>query len=167
MKNKLMTGALIGALVLYACPALADGIQMLPPTPIGTTVVCPSGTQQLLSYSGATSGQAGINCVPIRADAVGDISMNGYLQLGNSSAPCDGTRVGAIRFNPATSAFEGCNGANWQAIGGGITMVVGGCQSEWSACPAGYRATSYFSPGSYNCSDNCGSTAWLYTVCSQ
>jgi hypothetical protein len=170
MRKSFLTGALLGALAVYACPAFADGpIQMLPPTPLGSTVACPSGFQQVLSYSGTPSGgpQGGINCVPIQTDAAGDIQTNGYLQLGNSSAPCDGNHVGAMRYNTSTYAFEGCNGSGWQSIGGGNTIVEGGCQGGWSGCPAGYHATSYFSPGTYNCCDRCGNPAWRYTVCSQ
>jgi hypothetical protein len=170
MKKKWMTVILIGIIGSYACPAYAgESIQMLPPTPIGTNTDCPSGFQLLLSYSGAAtgSGQSGINCVPIQTDAAGDLITSGYIQAGNTNAICTGALVGAIRYNPATAAFEGCNGSSWQSIGGGITMVVGGCQTGWSACPAGYRATSYFSPGTYNCCDKCGNPSWKYTVCSQ
>jgi hypothetical protein len=95
------------------------------------------------------------------------MAASGYVQMGYSSVVCDVGHAGAIRFNPASGAFEGCNGANWQAIGGGLTLVVGGCQTSWSDCPAGYTATSYFSPGTYNCCDRCGNPAWRYTVCSQ
>lgn len=69
MKNRLIITALLSVLAAYADPALADSgpIQMLPPTPLGSMTVCPSGTQQVLSYSGTSmgGGQGGINCVPI------------------------------------------------------------------------------------------------------
>lgn len=170
MKKQFMTTALFSVLVI--CPALAkaDGIQMLPPTPLGSTAVCPSGTQQVLSYSGTPTGgaQGGINCVPIATDAQGNMATNGYVQLGYSQAICNAGRAGAIRFNAATTAFEGCNGSAWQPIaGGGTTMVVGGCLTAWAGCPSGFRATSYFSPGTYNCCDRCGNPSWKYTVCSQ
>ena len=171
MKMKFLTGALLSVLAFYSCPALADGpIQMLPPTPLGSTSACPSGTQQVLSYSGTVSPgpQGGINCVPIATDAAGDMEASGYVQMGYTSVNCDGGHAGAIRYNPSTIAFEGCNGSSWQAIGGGgNTIVEGGCQTYWSGCPGGYHATSYFSPGTYNCCDKCGNPAWRYTVCSQ
>jgi hypothetical protein len=170
MKRKLLTGTLLGVLAAYACPAYADGsIGMLPPTPLGSKVDCPAGTQQLLSYSGTPMGgpQAGINCVPVTTDAAGDVTASGYVQMGHTSVACDASHAGAVRFNSATLIFEGCNGVSWQAIGGGTTVVVGGCMASWASCPAGYRATSYFSPGTYNCCDRCGNPAWRYTVCSQ
>jgi hypothetical protein len=167
-----MTTALFGALAVYASPALANGgsIQMLPPTPLGSTTVCPSGTQQILSYSGTPEGgaQGGINCVPIKTDAQGNMTASGYVQMGNTSVACNASRAGSLRFNSSTLTFEGCNGSNWQALGGGgQTLVAGGCLTAWASCPAGYHATSYFSPGTYNCCDRCGNPSWKYTVCSQ
>jgi len=142
---------------------------MLPPTPLGSTAACPSGFQQVLSYSGTPDGgpQGGINCVPIATDAQGDLAAGGYIQAGNTSAACYAGTAGAIRFNPATLAFEGCNGSSWQSIGGGNTVVTGGCSTGWAGCPVGYHPTSYFSPGTYNCCDRCGNPSWKYTVCSQ
>ncbi len=171
MNKVLLTGMLVSILAASACPALADtggSIQMLPPTPLGSTVNCPAGFQQVLSYSGTPAGgpQGGINCVPIQTDAAGDLVASGYIQPGNSSAVCIPSMVGAMRYNTATMAFEGCNGSNWQGIGGS-TIVEGGCLTYWAGCPAGYTATSYFSPGTYNCCDRCGNPAWRYTVCSQ
>ena len=159
--------------LLLSCPHTAkavENIQMIPPTPLGSMTVCPSGTQQVLSYSGTPTGgaQAGINCVPITTDAQGDMAASGFVQLGQSSAACNASLAGAMRFNPATVAFEGCNGTSWATIGGGgQTMVVGGCSRSWSGCPGGYHPTSYFSPGTYNCCDRCGNPSWKYTVCSQ
>ena len=173
MKRQLLATILLSVFVSCGWPVLANSagpIQMLPPTPIGSMTVCPSGTQQVLSYSGAPQGgtQGGINCVPITTDAQGDLVASGYIKAGNSTVVCSATTAGAIRFNPSTLSFEGCNGSNWRALGGaGITAVVGGCQTYWSSCPSGYQATSYFSPGTYNCCDKCGNPAWRYTVCSQ
>jgi hypothetical protein len=172
MKRLSLMTALFGILASCAAnPVHAQNasIQMLPPTPLGSGATCPAGFQQVLSYSGTPSGgpQGGINCVPISTDAAGDMAASGYVQMGNTSVACTAARAGSIRFNTATGAFEGCNGASWQALGGGKTLVVGGCQGGWSACPASYTATSYFSPGTYNCCDKCGNPAWRYTVCSQ
>lgn len=174
MNRLLRTTAACIAAVLFTSPpsqAQQGGIQMLPPTPLGSTTACPSGTQQVLSYSGTPmgGGQGGINCVPIATDAQGNMAAAGFVQVGSTTTPCVGVRAGAIRFNAASYAFEGCNGTNWQPLGGGggTTLVVGGCQSYWSACPAGYRATSYFSPGAYGCCDRCWNPSWRYTVCSQ
>jgi hypothetical protein len=100
----------------------------------------------------------------------GNVAAAGSVQVGQNSQACGGSgaAAGTIRWNTSSLAFEGCNGSSWQPIGGGgLTTVVGGCQTYWSSCPAGYRATSYFSPGTYNCCDRCGNPAWRYTVCSQ
>ncbi len=150
-------------------PSNIGTMQMLPPTPVGSTVTCPSGSHLILSYSGTSDAgkQGAINCAPIVTDAAGDIVTNGYMQMGGANAPCDGAHVGVIRFNPARIAFEGCTGSSWQSLGGGNTLVMGGCQTDWSQCPSGYHATSFFSPGTYNCCDRCGNPAWRYTVCSQ
>jgi hypothetical protein len=44
MKRTALAAALVCAAVAYGCPAFADGpIQMLPPTPLGSTVACPAG----------------------------------------------------------------------------------------------------------------------------
>lgn len=174
MKRWFRTTTVCCAVVFFISPVCAQqkgGIQMLPPTPLGSTTACPSGTQQVLSYSGTPmgGGQGGINCVPIATDAQGNMAAAGFVQVGPTTTPCSAARAGSIRFNQATLAFEGCNGTDWQALGGGsgATLVVGGCQLYWSACPSGYRATSYFSPGAYGCCDRCWNPSWRYTVCSQ
>ncbi len=170
MKRTALAAALVCAAVAYGCPAFADGpIQMLPPTPLGSTANCPAGFQQILSYSGTPSGgpQGGINCVPIATDAQGDLSASGYIQAGGSAAICSSANPGAIHYNPSLQTIEWCNGSSWQGISGGNTLVAGGCLTYWAGCPAGYHPTSYFSPGTYNCCDRCGNPAWRYTVCSQ
>ena len=171
VRNIIQSALLFAMLAFPTPPAWADNaVQVIPPTPIGSMTPCPSGTQQVLSYSGTNAGgtQAGINCVPISTDAQGDLAASGYVKAGNTTAACYGATAGAIRFNTASLAFEGCNGSSWQAIGGGgNTLIAGGCQTYWSSCPGGYHPTSYFSPGTYNCCDRCGNPAWRYTVCSQ
>ncbi|MFY9286904.1 MAG: hypothetical protein WAO98_00210 [Alphaproteobacteria bacterium] len=81
----------------------------------------------------------------------------------DSSGVC--STAGSVRWNG--SAIQFCDGISWQSIGGGTTLVIGGCQFTFSDCPVGYRVTSYFSPGTYNCCDRCGNPSWKYTVCSQ
>ena len=59
MKRQLLATILLSVFVSCGWPVLANSagpIQMLPPTPIGSMTVCPSGTQQVLSYSGAPQG---------------------------------------------------------------------------------------------------------------
>lgn len=46
-------------------------------------------------------------------NATGNAAVNGYVQAGNSTAICNASTAGAIRFNPGTLAFEGCNGSVW------------------------------------------------------
>ncbi len=124
-----------------------------------------SWTQNALS---ATGGLVANSNSPNDTSNGATIIANGSVRLGYDLGACSAIQAGAMRWNDSASAFEGCNGANWQPIGGsGNTIVEGGCQTYWSGCPAGYHATSYFSPGTYNCCDRCGNPAWRYTVCSQ
>ncbi len=144
MKIRLITGTLLGALALQPCLVLADNIQMIPPTPIGSMTACSSGLQEVLIYSGAGSGsgQAGMNCVPITSDAEGDVVASGFVQVGNSNAACNNTRAGSIRFNSSTSAFEGCNGSSWQALGGGSVGKLywdGNWTGDHYWCDSGYH----------------------------
>ena len=158
MKKRLLMGTLVSALAAYACPVYADNIQMLPPTPLGSMTTCPSGLQQVLSYSGTPGGgaQSGINCVPIATDANGDMAASGFVQMGNTAAVCSSPLAGAIRFNPATSDFEGCNGTNWLGFNAATvpTGSICGMQTNGSnfgplcqgyspyngSCPPGYSA---------------------------
>lgn len=104
-----------------------------------------------------------IECIP---DSLGHYywqAMGAGVARYDSSNTCN--LAGTLRWNG--SAIQFCDGSNWQSLGGGTTLVVGGCQRDWSSCPNGYRTTSYFSPGTYNCCDRCGNPSWKYTVCSQ
>ncbi|MDR3560893.1 MAG: hypothetical protein P4N59_05570 [Negativicutes bacterium] len=95
------------------------------------------------------------------------LDVSGGIRTGFDGSICGPSNEGTQRYNPSLHAYEYCNATSWTTMGGGMTLVVGGCQYSWSTCPAGYRATSYFSPGTYNCCDKCGNPAWRYTVCSQ
>jgi len=144
--------------------ATGDTIPFFTTTPSGEASVG-AWTQNALTASGAlvANGMSGNNY-----SAIPTIIANGGVQLGNDLGACSASQAGTMRWNPSTSAFEGCNGSSWQPIGGGgNTIVEGGCQTYWSGCPGGYHPTSYFSPGTYNCCDRCGNPAWRYTVCSQ
>lgn len=149
MKRTALAAALLCAAVSYGCPAFADGIQMLPPTPLGSTAVCPSGTQQILSYSGsqASGGQAGINCVPVTADAQGNVTTGGYMQMGDTSVTCNRGRAGTLRFNRTTNAFEGCNGSGtWQTFGGsgnGKLYWDGNWTGDHYWCDGGYHVVGF------------------------
>ena len=143
-----MTGALIGTLAAYACPLMAAEIQIIPPTPIGTMTPCASGLQQVLSYSGASSGtgQAGMNCVPITTDAQGDVAASGFVQVGSTNTVCNAAHAGAISFNHSTNSFQGCNGSGWQAIGGGSTGKLywdGRWTGDHYWCDTGYHVVGF------------------------
>ena len=173
----------VAAALLMSCPALADAIsaiQMLPPTPLGSTTACPSGTQQVLSYSGTPQGgaQGGINCVPVTTDAQGDIAANGYIKAGNSSAVCNASLSGAIRFNTSTVAFEGCNGSGWQGLGGSsglpkshgvISASVNGFDENGTGiaswCYAQTDANGH--PLIYQCTSGTGCWGWGYSTFNQ
>lgn len=86
----------------------------------------------MLVYSGTPKGgvQAGINCVPVTADAQGDLEAQGYVQMGYTAATCDATHAGALRWNPYTGNFEGCAGAGWQPFGGVPSGTLCGMQTN-------------------------------------
>jgi hypothetical protein len=149
MKKRLITGALLSVLATYACPVMAEGIQMLPPTPLGSMAVCPSGTQQILSYSGTPTGgaQSGINCVPIATDAQGDMAASGFVQVGSTASACDAAHAGAISYNRSTNTFQGCNGSSWQSIGGGGATGKLYWSGAWTGdnywCDPGYHVVGF------------------------
>jgi hypothetical protein len=131
----------------------------------GSEAVVGSWNQNALS---ATGDVVANSSSPNNTSNGATVIANGSVRLGYDVAACSAGQAGAMRWNASSSAFEGCNGSSWQPIGGsGNTIVEGGCQTYWSGCPGGYHATSYFSPGTYNCCDKCGNPAWRYTVCSQ
>ncbi len=50
------------------------------------------------------------------------LEVNGDIQIGNSSVACDGTKVGALRYN--TGSVEFCNGTSWAALSsGGVSAI--------------------------------------------
>ena len=115
MKNKALTCALLSLLTQCGSPAFAEdpaSVQMLPPTPLGSHESCPSGSQLLLSYSGTPQpgDQGGINCTPLVTDALGDLATSGYVQIGQTQTVCDGSRVGAVRWNASVNHLEVCSG---------------------------------------------------------
>ncbi len=133
--------------------------QTSPTVQIGQTCVNLGSTQ--LSY---IQTQGVIECIP---DTSGNLFWQpmgaGGTRYDNSAA-C--TTAGMLRWNG--NQIQYCDGSQWQNFGGvGQTLVVGGCLTAYQDCPAGYIATSYFSPGTYNCCDRCGNPSWKYTVCSQ
>jgi hypothetical protein len=47
-----------------------------------------------------------------------------------SAISCDGTAIGAIRYNTGTAAFEGCNGVAWADIRTGATAAAAGSTGQ-------------------------------------
>jgi hypothetical protein len=45
----------------------------------------------------------------------------GGVQVGQTLVTCDATTAGQIRWNTTNVSFEGCNGTNWQSLGGGAS----------------------------------------------
>jgi hypothetical protein len=139
-------------------PALAQDVP--PSQQIGQACQASSNLVTVRSY---VQTQGAIECIP---DANGNFlwqPMGAGIARYDTTGAC--SVAGNVRWNGSNIQF--CNGSSWQSLGGGPTLVVGGCQTSFSSCPAGYQATSYFSPGTYNCCDKCGNPSWKYTVCSQ
>lgn len=175
IKRALLIAVAMAAIPIFACKdtqaaqggfgAAGDTIPFFVTGSAGETTVG-TWTQNALS---ATGGVIANSASPNDTSNGATVIANGSVRLGYDLGACSPVQAGAMRWNAASAVFEGCNGASWQPLGGGggNTLVAGGCQTYWSSCPAGYHATSYFSPGTYNCCDRCGNPAWRYTVCSQ
>ncbi|MFY9288459.1 MAG: hypothetical protein WAO98_08145 [Alphaproteobacteria bacterium] len=142
---------MVGGLLL-ACQAHAQQIGQS----------CPA-SDMVRTVKSVVATQGVIQCIPDEAGNYFWQPMGAGVARYDGSAICN--TAGALRWNG--SAIQFCDGTTWQSIGGGTTLVVGGCQFTFSDCPVGYRVTSYFSPGTYNCCDRCGNPSWKYTVCSQ
>ena len=106
MKSFFIKGALLGALVTVPFSFLS----------------IPASAQQ------TTSGFDTTNGLPLifanQGQKVGEwnttaLIATGGVQVGQTTAACDATTAGQIRWNPATVVFEGCNGTIWQPLGGG------------------------------------------------
>jgi hypothetical protein len=155
MKHRAMIAAL--AFTLSASPAFAG-------TPSGYSTTGPDLLFAATPTGGAETEVGDWNTTQL--SVTGGVAASGAVQVGQTAVACGTENAGAIRWNTSTLAFEGCNGSVWQSLGG-LTIIEGGCQTYWSSCPTGYIATSYFSPGTYNCCDKCGNPAWRFTVCSR
>jgi hypothetical protein len=51
-------------------------------------------------------------------------------EVSTTPVACDGDTIGAIRYNTATTAFEGCNGVAWADIRSGATATAAGSQGN-------------------------------------
>ena len=153
MKKLYLGAVLLGAVAAFACQAQAQQIGQ----------ACPASPENVRTVKSSTPTEGVIQCIPDTAGNYFWQPMGAGVARYDSTASC--SIAGTLRWNG--TAIQFCNGSSWQSIGGGPTLVVGGCQTFWSGCPQGYTATSYFSPGTYNCCDRCGNPSWKYTVCSQ
>ena len=154
MKKALVTTALLSAVVCFTpCPANAQRIGQ----------ACSSDPDTVRTLKSIVPTEGVIECIPNSDGNYFWQPMGAGIARYDSTTAC--SVAGNVRWNGSSIQF--CNGSSWQGVGGGKTTVVGGCQTYWSTCPAGYVATSYLSPGTYNCCDKCGNPAWRYTVCSQ
>jgi len=59
-----------------------------------------------------------------------------------SAIPCDDQAIGTIRYNTATSAFEGCNGLAWADIRNGATAGAAGLTGQVQFNSGGALAAS-------------------------
>ncbi|MFY9288168.1 MAG: hypothetical protein WAO98_06665 [Alphaproteobacteria bacterium] len=151
MKKLYCTVALFGVALAFAWPVSAQQIG----------VVCPA-SENVSTVKSLIPTEGIIQCIPDELGRYYWQPMGAGIARYDTTGLC--TTEGSVRWNG--SAIQFCDGTSWQSLGGGTTLVVGGCQTSFSDCPAGYRITSYFSPGTYNCCDRCGNPSWKYTVCS-
>jgi hypothetical protein len=64
------------------------------------------------AYLASTSGKVGIGTTAPAAT----LEVAGDVKVGNSSATCDGTTKGSIRYNNGSSVLEFCNGSSWNLV---------------------------------------------------
>lgn len=63
----------------------------------------------------------------VNADS--SVTSGGYVKVGDSSATCDASLVGAIRYHDGV--FEGCNSSGWTSLeGGGAAAPIGSTESN-------------------------------------
>lgn len=144
--------------------ANSSGVQMLPPTVLGSdglsTTVC-SGGNSLLSYSGAAApGTSAINCSPVTTDGSGDIETAGKVDASkycvngeNCGAPVPSGAV--MMFNLATCP------TGWSSMPAlsGRVIVASGSYSETSpgSTPTPFSQT-------YNLGDSGGAAFYSLTL---
>lgn len=70
------------------------------------------GTGTNIFYGGGNVG-IGTTTPNVRLD------VNGGIKIGSTTAACDTTTRGSVRYNSVTTKLEFCNGTSWVALGGG------------------------------------------------
>lgn len=171
MRRLLLTTNILVAGLFTSPLALADSVQMLPPTVSGTPTVC-SGGSTVLTYTGDnTPGHSGINCVPVIIDSGGSVTTNrGNVGIGtdnpNSSLDLShrtdavsmpsGTTAeqpsspveGMTRYNNQIHQLEFWNGGNWLPVATSPTL---GLQFETPSCRGVYTGHD----NAYGCMARC------------
>jgi len=161
LSSRVYAAAAFVCFVMLAPCVQAKDIQMLPPVDFNG-VSCDKNTSQgggLLYWDGTTT----IRCVPgSKGDSGGNVSTTGEVQTGDSGTNCSSANAGAIRFDPGSKEFLGCNGTAWSSLGGASGSLSGWCnpasadattwtqaiapayfdshdfRTEGCACPSGY-----------------------------
>ena len=131
----LALGGLAVFTTTFVTQAHAETLQMLPPTPVGiATNTCPPNT--MLMYSGATTGQSAINCVPVVSDRIGNLTASGTV---TATGDVNATNVKAANNITATAAVNAAT-VNATTVNAGVmiastsvaapTVVVGGATAN-------------------------------------
>jgi hypothetical protein len=131
MNNRLMTGALFGALTLFSPPAFGQQVGQACSTPTNNTPTL----QSVVPTEGI------IECIP-------DINGNYFWQaMGAGVARYDSTGAcnvaGSLRWNG--SAIQFCNGSGWQSIGSSVGKLYwdGNWTGDHYWCDAGFHVVGF------------------------
>lgn len=72
--------------------------------------ICNGATYEVLESATTNPLRKGIGT----ADPQATLDVNGAVKIGNDPAPCTPAKAGTLRWTG--KAFEGCDGAAWQAL---------------------------------------------------
>lgn len=109
-------GAALILLSLIAPPAHSQtSEQFFPMTGIGSTTICATGLNSLLSYSGSsiTTGNSAINCSNLVTDASGDIGMTGTINLLSGLAATSATPAIEVNASPVLTFSKSTSKYTW------------------------------------------------------
>ena len=175
MNNKMMLSQIIDrcamalalaglAILALSCinHAHAGALQMLPPTPVGSLApACPPNT--MLMYSGATTGQAAINCVPVSSDSTGNLVASGQLTATQATLSGSVATNGTVdTANNLMNLLSTC-----ATFGGGAIKVNA---TGKLICIIGHGICHEFKDGNGNwtCGDDYAEdNTWVYTGTAQ
>lgn len=110
----LVTMVVIGVLAMSAAQAQTEGgaCSALSWMTTGGSTVITSGSGASTLYTQLICDNTSV----FRFQSAWDINGLTTLNIGESTATCDSTIVGKMRYRSAGDAFEYCNGTSWKSL---------------------------------------------------